>query len=226
MWVIFLLGENQNYGFKFIQDFLRKPSDYCSHCESYKVVKNGCRGKQSYLCLEKRSSISRKSSASRLQRRSQSLRCKDVAQADFYREVMDILSASGIEVRIWTLPQEVAPIPFNQNRKHAAYEPDDLPDLLGWGNFHDLDRLRRFICWIVRSHFPKTQVASLLAWLKSGLDMLYLSSHSNLFLLSQQLQGVLKLLLPKSCHYKQSNALDTNNTNSQLAKLEFIDFRF
>lgn len=43
--------------------------------------------------------------------------------ADFYREVMDILSASGIEVRIWPMPQEVAePIPFSQDRKHAAYD--------------------------------------------------------------------------------------------------------
>lgn len=50
--------------------------------------------------------------------------------ADFYREVMDILSASGIEVRIRTMPQEVAePIPFDQDRKHAAYNPESAQRL-------------------------------------------------------------------------------------------------
>lgn len=50
--------------------------------------------------------------------------------ADFYREVMDTLNASGIEVRIWTMPQEVAePIPFNQDRKHAAYDPESAQRL-------------------------------------------------------------------------------------------------
>jgi hypothetical protein len=45
--------------------------------------------------------------------------------ADFYQEVMNTLSAIGIEVRIWTMPQEVAqPIPFDQDREHAAYDPD------------------------------------------------------------------------------------------------------
>ncbi len=36
---------------------------------------------------------------------------------------MSGLNALGIEVRIWTMPQEVAePIPFEQDRKHAAYD--------------------------------------------------------------------------------------------------------
>ncbi|WP_249064451.1 DUF5996 family protein [Argonema antarcticum] len=43
--------------------------------------------------------------------------------ADFYQDVMSGLNALGIEVRIWTMPQEVAePIPFEQDRKHAAYD--------------------------------------------------------------------------------------------------------
>ncbi|MUL35449.1 DUF5996 family protein [Gloeocapsopsis dulcis] len=46
------------------------------------------------------------------------------AVADFYQEVMDTLRQSGIEVRIWTMPQEVAdPIPFERDRQHAAYDP-------------------------------------------------------------------------------------------------------
>ncbi|WP_256387484.1 DUF5996 family protein [Chroococcidiopsis sp. TS-821] len=37
--------------------------------------------------------------------------------ADFYQEVMDILHRSGIELRIWTMRQEVAePISFERDR--------------------------------------------------------------------------------------------------------------
>ncbi len=43
--------------------------------------------------------------------------------ADFYREVMDRLKTLGLEVRIWTMPVEIAdPIPFEQDRQHAAYD--------------------------------------------------------------------------------------------------------
>lgn len=45
--------------------------------------------------------------------------------ADFYQDVIDTLHAIGIEVRIWTIPQEVQdPIPFEQDYKHAAYDPE------------------------------------------------------------------------------------------------------
>ena len=45
--------------------------------------------------------------------------------ADFYQDVMGTLRAIGIEVRIWTMPQEVQdPIPFEQDDKHAAYHPE------------------------------------------------------------------------------------------------------
>jgi Family of unknown function (DUF5996) len=44
--------------------------------------------------------------------------------ADFYREVMDRLKVLGLEVRIWTMPVELAgPIRFEQDRQHAAYDP-------------------------------------------------------------------------------------------------------
>jgi Family of unknown function (DUF5996) len=45
--------------------------------------------------------------------------------ADFYQEVMGTLREIGIEVQIWTMPQEVEnPIPFDQDHKHAAYDPE------------------------------------------------------------------------------------------------------
>lgn len=45
--------------------------------------------------------------------------------ASFYQEVMSTLSALGIEVRIWTMPQEVAePIPFDEDHQHTAYDPE------------------------------------------------------------------------------------------------------
>jgi hypothetical protein len=44
--------------------------------------------------------------------------------ADFYHTVMNTLQEMGIEVKIWTMPQEVAnPIPFEQDEQHAAYDP-------------------------------------------------------------------------------------------------------
>jgi Family of unknown function (DUF5996) len=45
--------------------------------------------------------------------------------ADFYQEVMSTLREIGIEVQIWTMPQEVEnPIPFDQDHQHAAYDPE------------------------------------------------------------------------------------------------------
>lgn len=55
--------------------------------------------------------------------RSVALEPKTVAA--FYREVMDALRALGIDVRIWTTPVEVAErIPFEQDEKHGAYDPE------------------------------------------------------------------------------------------------------
>ncbi|MBD1845614.1 hypothetical protein H6F89_19810 [Cyanobacteria bacterium FACHB-63] len=43
--------------------------------------------------------------------------------ADFYQAVMSTLNDIGIEVKIWTIPQEVTdPIPFQQDIQHAAYD--------------------------------------------------------------------------------------------------------
>jgi len=54
-----------------------------------------------------------------------SLPLKPMSVADFYREVMDMLRSSGIEVRIWRMPVEVPdPIPFDEDRTHAAYDPE------------------------------------------------------------------------------------------------------
>src|SRR5271165_2202090 len=45
--------------------------------------------------------------------------------ADFYGEVMQRLHALGLDVHIWTIPVEIAdPIAFDQDRIHAAYDPD------------------------------------------------------------------------------------------------------
>jgi len=45
--------------------------------------------------------------------------------ADFYRAVMNALESAGFEISIFTKPQEVAnPIPFEQDREHASYDPE------------------------------------------------------------------------------------------------------
>jgi Family of unknown function (DUF5996) len=45
--------------------------------------------------------------------------------ADFYQVMMSTLNDLGIEVQIWTMPQEVTdPIPFDQDTQHAAYDPE------------------------------------------------------------------------------------------------------
>jgi hypothetical protein len=45
--------------------------------------------------------------------------------ADFYDELIGRLRARDLEVRLWTMPVEIAdPIPFEEDRIHAAYDPD------------------------------------------------------------------------------------------------------
>jgi hypothetical protein len=45
--------------------------------------------------------------------------------ADFYRAVMEMLRATGIDVAIRTMPVEIPdPIPFDEDRVHASYDPD------------------------------------------------------------------------------------------------------
>lgn len=44
--------------------------------------------------------------------------------ADFYRDVMDMVHSAGIEVKIWRMPVEISnPIPFDEDRIHASYDP-------------------------------------------------------------------------------------------------------
>lgn len=48
---------------------------------------------------------------------------RPVSVADFYREVMATLRRLGVDVRIWTMPQEYDdPIPFEKDTKHASYD--------------------------------------------------------------------------------------------------------
>jgi hypothetical protein len=43
--------------------------------------------------------------------------------ADFYNEFMSTLRSMGIDVKIWTMPQEFPePIPFDRDQQHASYD--------------------------------------------------------------------------------------------------------
>ena len=45
--------------------------------------------------------------------------------ADFYAAFMALLRNAGIEVAIWRMPVEIpAPIPFDEDRAHASYDPE------------------------------------------------------------------------------------------------------
>jgi uncharacterized protein DUF5996 len=45
--------------------------------------------------------------------------------ADFYQAFMGMLQAAGIDVKIWRMPVEIPdPIPFDQDRVHASYDPE------------------------------------------------------------------------------------------------------
>ena len=55
--------------------------------------------------------------------KSMPLRAESVA--DFYAKFMSALKSLGIEVKIWTMPVEVAnPIPFERDTHHASYDPE------------------------------------------------------------------------------------------------------
>ena len=50
---------------------------------------------------------------------------RPISVAEFYRELLAVLRSLGIEVQINTRPCEVTdPIPFEQDRTHAAYDPE------------------------------------------------------------------------------------------------------
>lgn len=45
--------------------------------------------------------------------------------ADFYQQFMELLQSAGIDAKIWRMPVEIAnPIPFDEDRVHASYDPD------------------------------------------------------------------------------------------------------
>jgi len=45
--------------------------------------------------------------------------------ADFYQAFMDMLRSADIVVKIWKMPVEIPnPIPFDQDRVHASYDPE------------------------------------------------------------------------------------------------------
>jgi len=45
--------------------------------------------------------------------------------AEFYAQFMAMLRSAGIDVKIWRMPVEIPnPIPFDQDRVHASYDPD------------------------------------------------------------------------------------------------------
>jgi len=57
-------------------------------------------------------------------RMSKSLALKPQSVAEFYRELMEMLRSAGIEVKIWRTPVEIPnPIPFDEDRVHASYDP-------------------------------------------------------------------------------------------------------
>ena len=68
--------------------------------------------------------------------------------ADFYAEVMGRLHGLGLQTKIWTMPVEIAEaIPFEQDRKHASYDPDYAHRF--WSILVQADR----ICTRFRSSF-------------------------------------------------------------------------
>lgn len=57
--------------------------------------------------------------------RTETIALRPVSVAEFYREVMATLRGLGVDVRIWTMPQEYDdPIPFDRDTRHASYDPE------------------------------------------------------------------------------------------------------
>lgn len=74
--------------------------------------------------------------------------------ADFYNELMTILRALGVEVKIWTTPVEIDdPIPFEQDRKRHAYVAQQAQRF--WRILKQTDRvLQQFRCGFVGKCSP------------------------------------------------------------------------
>jgi len=77
--------------------------------------------------------------------------------ADFYSEVMGRLRSLGLEIRIWTMPVEIAePIAFEADREHGAYDPDFVHRF--WRILVQVDRIfiafrARFVGKVSPVHF-------------------------------------------------------------------------
>ena len=57
--------------------------------------------------------------------KSDAMRLEPCTVADFYADLMRRLGKLGLDTRIWTMPVELeAAIPFEQDKTHAAYDPD------------------------------------------------------------------------------------------------------
>jgi hypothetical protein len=89
--------------------------------------------------------------------RSESLPLEPCSVADFYRRVIERLTTLGLEIPIWTMPVELPdPIPFEQDRAHAAYDPSCAQQF--WRVLVDVDRAlkqfrARFIGKVSPVHF-------------------------------------------------------------------------
>ncbi len=56
--------------------------------------------------------------------RAESFALKPMTVADFYAQFMDAMHRLGIDVHIWTMPNEIEnAIPFDRDRTHAQYDP-------------------------------------------------------------------------------------------------------
>jgi hypothetical protein len=56
---------------------------------------------------------------------SKTVALRPMSVAEFYKETMNALESLGISVNIWTTPTEVSDrIPFEQDQKHASYDPE------------------------------------------------------------------------------------------------------
>ena len=57
--------------------------------------------------------------------KSAALALRPCSVADFYKEIMTALRSLDIDVKIWTMPVEIAdPIPFDRDTVHASYNAD------------------------------------------------------------------------------------------------------
>src|SRR5215471_14710095 len=74
--------------------------------------------------------------------------------ADFYREFMKVLASAGIDIKIWRMPVEVpSPIPFDEDRVHAAYDPKPVENF--WRILLSVDAVfNQFRAWFIGKCSP------------------------------------------------------------------------